>query len=74
METTLNISDETLARLKQEAARRGRTISEIVEESLAGLLPTSKAERTAPPLPSFHGGVERVNIADRNALYDVMER
>jgi hypothetical protein len=31
------------------------------------------APSSLPPLPTFDGGGELVNIADRNALYDAME-
>ncbi|MFN8582881.1 MAG: ribbon-helix-helix protein, CopG family [Gemmatimonadaceae bacterium] len=36
MKTTLNIDDSVMARLKREAARSGRTMSELVETALEG--------------------------------------
>jgi hypothetical protein len=74
MKTTLNISDVTMKRLKQEAARQGRTMSELVEIALRNLLRKPPPTEPLPPLPTFHGGKPRVNIADRNALYDFMEQ
>jgi antitoxin component of RelBE/YafQ-DinJ toxin-antitoxin module len=73
MKTTLNIDDSVMAELKHEAARQGRTMSEMVETALRLLL-RSRAKRGAlPPLPTFHGGGELVDIADRAALYQAME-
>jgi len=74
MKTTLNISDTTMSQLRQEAARQGRTMSELVEAALRMLLTKPKTEGTLPPLPEFHSGGARVNVANREALYDVMER
>ncbi len=34
MKTTLNIDDSVMERLKREAARQGRTMSELVESAL----------------------------------------
>ena len=62
-------------RLREEAARRGETISTLVESALRLLLePCSATLRELPPLPSFDGGGALVDIADRDALYEVMEQ
>ena len=74
MKTTLNISDVTMKRLKREAARQGRTMSELVEAALRALLQKRTAAQKLPPLPEFHSGGARVDIANREALYDIMER
>jgi hypothetical protein len=74
MKTTLMIDDQVMTRLKEEAARRGRTISELVEAALRLLLqepPTEGAE--LPSLPTFDGGRAYVDLADRDALYQAME-
>ncbi len=73
MKTTLNIDDQVMARLKQEAARQGRTMSELVETALRMLLRSRKRKEELPPLPSFRSGGARVDIADREALYQAME-
>jgi hypothetical protein len=73
MKTTLNIDDTVMAALKQEAARQGRTMSELVETALRLLLRAQRKRQTLPPLPTFDGGGELVDIADRDALYDAME-
>jgi Arc/MetJ family transcription regulator len=75
MKTTLNIDDTVMARLRQEAACQQKTMSELVEAALRLLLHSAKRskEKKLRPLPNFHGGKQRVDIADRNALYDFME-
>lgn len=73
MKTTLNIDDTVMAELKREAARQGRTMSELVETALRLLLRQQRKRGKIPPLPSFHGGGTLVDIADRDALYQAME-
>jgi ribbon-helix-helix CopG family protein len=73
MKTTLNIDDTVMADLKREAARQGRTMSEMVETALRLLLHAQRKRTKTRPLPKFHGGGELVDIADRDALYDAME-
>ncbi len=76
MKTTLNLDDSVMRRLRREAARQGRTMSELMESALRLFFQTQ--ERAAgpsdlPELPSFGGGRELVDIADRDRLYDAME-
>ena len=73
MKTTLNIDDTVMAELKREAARQGRTMSEMVETALRLFFRAQRKPPMIPPLPTFHGGVERIDITDRNALYDALE-
>ena len=56
LKTTLNISEVTMSRLKREAARQGRTMSELVEAGLRMLLAEPKPQSAFPPLPKFHSG------------------
>lgn len=74
MKTTLNIDDTVMARLREEAARQRKTMSELVEAALRLLFQTSRHTRKTklPPLPTFKGGKELVDIADRDALYRAM--
>ena len=75
MKTTLNIDDTVMNRLRREAARQGKTMSELVEAALR-LLFQAGARKSKPklrPLPTWDCGRPRVDIADRNALYDFME-
>ncbi len=73
MKTTLNIDDTVMADLKREAARRGVTMSWLVESALRQLLDARPAAKKPPPLPTFNCGRELVDIANRDALYDAME-
>ena len=45
----------------------------LVETALRLLLRPQKKRTKIKPLPTFHGGGELVDIADRNALYDAMD-
>lgn len=74
MKTTLNISEVIMTRLKREAARQGRTMSELVEAALRALFETGKESAELPPLPEISTGGARVNVANRDTLYEVMER
>ena len=77
METTLNIDDAVLQRLREEAARRGTTMSALVEACLRLILVDSTPSRPSghlPPLPSWNGGKTSVDIANRVALFTAMER
>jgi hypothetical protein len=75
MKTTLNIDDTVMNRLRREAARQGKTMSELVEAALRLLLQSGgrKSKRKLRPLPTFRSGGYLVDIADRDALYDAME-
>ena len=73
MKTTLNISDKVMMELKKEAAETGKTMSELVECALRELLSKKDHVSELPDLPTFHGGVPRVNISNRESLYDHME-
>jgi len=73
MKTTLNIDDKVMADLKREAARQGRTMSELVESALRLLLRSQRKRQKVVGLPTFRSGGALVDIADRDALYQAME-
>jgi hypothetical protein len=73
MKTTLNIDDTIMAELKREAARQGRTMSELVETALRLMLRSQRKRGKLPVLPSFRSGGTLVDVADRDALYQAME-
>ena len=73
MKTTLNIDETVMAELKREAARQGRTMSDLVETALRSLFQSQKRPVELAPLPTFDGGGLLVDIADRDALYQAME-
>ena len=76
-EETLSIDDTVMRRLRDEAARRRTSVSELVAEGLGRLLADSTAADAPPdalpPLPSWRSGGHLVDISDRDALYRVME-
>jgi len=76
MKTTLDMDDELLRRAKKQAAEDGVTLRTFVEEALrARMLPAmSSREPFRLALPVIEGhGAPAVDIADRDALYDLME-
>ena len=73
MKTTLNIDDVVMKRLRQESARTGRTMSELVETALRLLLQSRPKSAAPPALPTFESGGALVDVADRDALYAAME-
>ena len=73
MKTTLSIDDTVMAQLKREAARQGRTMSDLVETALRLLFRARKSAAELPSLPSLKSGGTMVDVADREALYQAME-
>lgn len=73
MKTTLNIDDTVMAQLKREAARQGRTMSDLVETALRLSFQVQREQRELRPLPTFDSGGSVVDVADREALYQAME-
>lgn len=73
MKTPVNIADAVMERLRAESARRGRTMSELMETALRRMLDTPDEPTDPGPLPSFQGGRAFVDVADRDALFQAME-
>jgi hypothetical protein len=73
MRTTLIIPDTVFRNLKRFAAKRGASISEVVTEMVRKGLAERPKRAALPPLPSFNMGRPLVDVADRDALYDVLE-
>ena len=77
MKTTLNIDDGVMNRLRAEAARRGVTMSALVEAGLRRVLDGGLEARdegtSLPRLPSWSSGGTRVDVANRDELYAAME-
>lgn len=74
MKTTLNISDKVMRELKRQAMHQGRTMSELVEDALRMSFRNKAKTQDLPPLPEFHTGGAKVDVANREALYDAMEQ
>jgi hypothetical protein len=73
VKTTLNIDDTVMAELEREAARQGRSVSELVESALRLLLHSHRKQDKLAPLPTFRGGGALIDIADRDTLRQAME-
>jgi len=73
MKTTLVIPDPVFRDLKRRAAERNETLSALVTEYLRKGRTERPKSVKLPPLPSFNLGREKVNVADRDALYEATE-
>jgi hypothetical protein len=73
--TTLNLDRDLLREAKKRAAEQGTTLTELVEEALrAALAPRRRTSGFKLRLPTVKGGgPPLVDVADRDALYDLME-
>lgn len=77
--TTLRLDDDLLRESKAVAARRGITLTRLVEESLREKLDRqARVNRPRRPveLPTFEGGGGTrpgVDISDSKALWDLMD-
>jgi len=75
VKTTLNIDDELMREAKKRAAERGTTLTSVVEEALRDALAEPEPDRNYEfrfPVTDG-GGPPLVDVADRDALYDLME-
>ena len=75
MRTTFNIDSKVKDLLREEAAKRGVTMSALVEEALVQMLnglPPRGEVRGGIWYPNWDSGGHLVNIDDRDALYDAM--
>ena len=75
VKTTLNLNDEVLRRCKRSAAREGITLTRFVEDALrARLVPKAKPRFRLKLLTVQGNRAPNVDITDRDALYDVIDR
>lgn len=78
MKTTFNIDDHVMRRVREEAARRRTTTSELVEAGLRRILadasPGDSGETGRPVLPAWRGGGTLVDLSNRAELYSAMEK
>lgn len=70
MEMTFEIDPALMARVRDVAARRGISVSDLVAAGLARVLEAEAPEKDEPlrPLPTWHGGEFLVDIANRDEL------
>lgn len=75
MKTTLNLDDDLMRQAKKRAAEDGTSLTHLVEEALRAALATrGRPARRTVRWVVVDGGPPRVDVADRDALYDAMER
>lgn len=78
MRTTVRLDDHLLREAKELAARTGRTLTTVLEESLRETLARHRARRKRPrvTLTTFKGRGLRpgVDLDDSAGLLEVMER
>ena len=77
MKTTLNIDDTVMQRLREEAPRRGTTMSALVEAGIRRILDEDPSAASTgdslPPLPTRRSGGMLVDVSNRDELYRAME-
>jgi Ribbon-helix-helix protein, copG family len=76
MRTTITIDEDLYRRLKASAARRGRTVSELIEDAVRDALRPRRPSGSEPtPLPTFGGSgvLPGVDLSDLRSLVDVMD-
>lgn len=76
MRTTMNLSDDLMRRVKQEAAARGTTVTALVDEALRRLLEDRNDEadvRVRLPVVSGRGPLPGVDLHDNASLADLVE-
>lgn len=73
--TTLNLDGELLREAKKRAADRGTTLTRVVEDALRDALAEAEPDGSYTfRFPVIDGGgPPLVDVADRDALYDLME-
>lgn len=62
-----------MGQLKRERPSKSRTVSQLVKTVLHLFLRPRRHREELPALPTFRSGGSLVEIADRDALYQVME-
>jgi len=75
MRTTVSISDHLLAEAKEQARRRGKTLSELVEDSLRVEL-SSNVRPPRRPIPVFTAGTgprPGIDLASNRSISEVLD-
>jgi hypothetical protein len=78
MRTTVRLDESLLERARREAARRGVTLTSLIEQGLRLVLrrPMKRSERPAVKLPECRAGggvLPGVDLDDSSTLLDRME-
>lgn len=75
--TTVSLEPGILRRVKEEAARHGKTMQECLNEYLRIGMETclrGKTKKKGWKLPTYSMGKPLVNFGDRHAVYDILRR
>ena len=73
--TTLALDDRIHERIREISRVEGRQFQECANDLLAaGLAARNRKPEPASPLPVFSLGEAKVDLADRDALFDLMDR
>ena len=77
MKTTFNIDNNVMQQLREEAARRGVTMTSLVEAGIRHMIANGDGKQPTAnelrPLPSWHGGGLLVDVANRDELYRIFD-
>ena len=76
MRTTIQLDDDLFREVKQEAARKGRTLASFIEDALRESLARRRQAKDSPPvrLPTVKGKpLPGVDLSNNAALLDLME-
>lgn len=77
MKTTFNIDDALMQQLREEAVRRNVTMTKIVEAGIRYMIANGKHTKgktqELPPLPTWNGGCDLVDISNREELYKIFD-
>ena len=73
MKTTLIIPDSLFRQLKRKAIERGETVSALVVEFLQKGLGQKPKTIKLRPLPAFKCGRIKVDVANRDELYRILD-
>lgn len=72
--TTLDLDASVLAQLRQRAASEQKSMGQVASERLAlGLMGDGMKELSPPRWPSRHMGKPRVELEDKDALWNALD-
>jgi hypothetical protein len=71
--TTINLDEGVYRRVKRVAERNGESMARTIESLLKSALYDAPAAKGRVPLHGGNGPNRGIDIADRDALYELME-
>ncbi len=77
MKTTFNINDTLMQQLRVEAARRGVTMTQIVESGIRHMVANGEDapefKKKLRPLPTWNSGGMLVDVSNREEMYRIFD-